>query len=353
MDQDRRKSGVSSYYGNPDGYSPGDADLMHGGLPRGAGYNDSSYLAAGRQEPLKGGRDEEEALHSEDSCDVYADFNNAGPRYSTVPFGAQTTGYRQLQTPDSKADENALPVEMVTVPTLGPEWKSSEMRDMTKAGKREKQSEDMAKKWKGWNRGEYGLCGGCLTRKVLVFVIFAFMAVAGIALAFTIPRVPGLNINTYTPLQPANGTFNSSIPTEFSRSPANFSFPAYASIQVDTSSNYLPLTITRMTATLTDTTTGYEVATSVLLHQTFAAKTFSNLNLPLNFSYVAVNTSDITWTNWYNACKNPSLVTGGVRPGVSFHLDIFMTISGLIGTHSAATQVTSTACPIELPLDSA
>ena len=117
---------------------------------------------------------------------------------------------------------------------------------------------------------------------------------AGITLAFTIPRVPGLNFNTFEPLQPATGTFNSSVPTEFSRAPANFSFPAFASIQVDTSSNYLPLTITKMTAQVFDTDTGYQVATSILEHQTFAAKTFSNLNLPLNFSYVAENSSDIT-----------------------------------------------------------
>lgn len=123
---------------------------------------------------------------------------------------------------------------------------------------------------------------------------YSSLASVGITLAFTIPRVPGLNFNTYAPLQAANGTFNSSVPTEFSRAPANFSFPAFASIQVDTSSNYLPLTITQMTAQVFDTDTGYQVASSILGHQTFPAKTFSNFNLPLNFSYVAENTSDTT-----------------------------------------------------------
>ncbi|KAF7967755.1 hypothetical protein HWV62_33199, partial [Athelia sp. TMB] len=330
MDQSRRKSGVSSYYGNntTEAWSPSADDDLHS-----PGYNGSSYGAAGRQgrqEPLRGGRDEEEgAPPQEEAWDVYADFNNAGPRYSTVPFGTGT-GYRQIPTPDGKADESGIgQVEMVTVPTLGAEWKASEMRDMTKAGKREKQKEEVSKKWKGWHRGETGCCGGWLTRKVLVFILFAFAIVAGITLAFTIPRVPGLNFNTFEPLQPATGTFNSSVPTEFSRAPANFSFPAFASIQVDTSSNYLPLTITQMTAQVFDSDTGYQVATSILEHQTFAAKTFSNLNLPLNFSYVAENSSDITWTNWYDACKNKALITGGVRPGVNFRLDIFMKIAGL------------------------
>ena len=51
-----------------------------------AGYNQSSYFDAGRTEPVKGGGDEEAAW------DVYADFNNAGPRYSTA-FGMADTGY--------------------------------------------------------------------------------------------------------------------------------------------------------------------------------------------------------------------------------------------------------------------
>lgn len=97
MDGDRRKSGVSSFYGknSSDGLSPqGNVDLMHNGLPHSAGYNNTSFLDAGRQEPLRGGRDEEAdgGLQQEETWDVYADFNNAGPRYSTVPFGT-TTGY--------------------------------------------------------------------------------------------------------------------------------------------------------------------------------------------------------------------------------------------------------------------
>lgn len=47
--------------------------------PTSAGYNIDSF-PHGRKEPLKGGRDEE------DAWDVYADFNNAGPRYSSA-FG--------------------------------------------------------------------------------------------------------------------------------------------------------------------------------------------------------------------------------------------------------------------------
>lgn len=64
------------------------------------------------------------------------------------------------------------PVEMVTVPALGPEWQREEMRDMTKAGRREKKAETRTAKWKAWNRGERGMCGKWFTRRVFVFFLF-------------------------------------------------------------------------------------------------------------------------------------------------------------------------------------
>lgn len=163
---------------------------------------------------------------------------------------------------------------------------------------------------------------------------------AGITLAFTIPRVPGLNINTIAPLQVATGSFNSSVPIEFSRSPANFSFPAFASIQVDTGSNYLPLTITHMTASVYDTTTGYLVATSELSHQTFPAKTFSNLNLPLNFTYVATNDSDTT-------CERKTF-----RPiNLPIHKCLHSALQGQTGTTRAKTKpsLLAVSVPVGVP----
>lgn len=127
MEYDRR-SNVSSFYGarkssfdalNPDLHSSSQAQLNQpndrnrvdsfydtGAAPsrpgRGymagkpsAGYNRMSFIDAGRTEPLKGGLDEEEAASSrgaEPSWDVYADFNNQGPRYSTA-FGQRDDGY--------------------------------------------------------------------------------------------------------------------------------------------------------------------------------------------------------------------------------------------------------------------
>jgi hypothetical protein len=98
MDSDR-KSAVSSFYGGKTSFDAlntdfprGNVDLLSGGRSHTAGYNRSSFLDAGRQEPLKGGRDEEaEAGLQDDGWDVYADFNNAGPKYSAA-FGQSEAG---------------------------------------------------------------------------------------------------------------------------------------------------------------------------------------------------------------------------------------------------------------------
>lgn len=65
---------------------------MMGGRPT-AGYNSGSYFKAGRAEPVKGGYDEEETVGlKDDGFDIYADFNNAGPRYSNA-FGHGDAAY--------------------------------------------------------------------------------------------------------------------------------------------------------------------------------------------------------------------------------------------------------------------
>jgi hypothetical protein len=99
--------------------------------------------------------------------------------------------YQALEpsTPSTKMEVEGTtalsPVEMVTVPALGPEWAKSELHDMTKASKREKKAESRREKWKRWNRGETGMCGSFCTRQLfvwfmfgvcVVFVPFAFLA---------------------------------------------------------------------------------------------------------------------------------------------------------------------------------
>jgi hypothetical protein len=154
---------------------------------------------------------------------------------------------------------------------------------------------------------------------------------AAIILGFTVPRVPGFAFNNNFPLQAASGQLNASIPTYFNRAPANFSFPAWASLQVDTSSNYLPVKFTSLDARVYDLITLREVATGHLKDKTLPGKTFPKMLMPLNFTYVANNDSDITCkccfgavtlqmpdrtvgANWYNACKNSAIFPNGQRP---------------------------------------
>ncbi|OJA09442.1 hypothetical protein AZE42_02617 [Rhizopogon vesiculosus] len=382
-----RKSTVSSFYGArrgsfdalhqtpnyaPSGRQQDDAssfyadrqprvshDVLSGG--QSAGYNASSFFAAGRLEPLKGGRDEEEEAPEAQTWDVYADFNNAGPRYSSA-FGIgqhQESGYHQLPPappPGAKtegdSDSALAPVELVTVPALGPEWQKSEMKNMTKSGRREFKSDKRREKWKAWNRGETGMCGKWFTKKFLIFFIFGWCAVIGAIIAITIPRVPPLSFNSGTPLVAATGSFNASIPIEFSRYPANFSFPALADIQVDTTSNIIPLTFNHISAQVWDPATNLQVGTGYFGKDTLPAKSYPIIQIPLNFSYVASNDSDPTWNEWYNACKNTGLYANGSRPGVNFKLILTMDISGLLSTASTSTQVDAAPCPFELPINS-
>jgi hypothetical protein len=109
-----------------------------------------------------------------------------------------------------------------------------------------------------------------------------------------IPRVPDFQINQQTPIIQASGSFNKSIPVYFNRAPANFSFPAEADLQIDTNSNFLPLAINNLQAQIFDLQTSRQVAAGNLGKMTFPAKQFSQLSVPLNFSYVATNDSDQT-----------------------------------------------------------
>ena len=115
-----------------------------------------------------------------------------------------------------------------------------------------------------------------------------------LVLVFVIPRTPGFQINQDKPLAAADPAFNKTIPTEFLHVPANFSFPATADVAIDTGSNFLPLHITSLHATVFDLVTLRQVAVGDLGSMSLKAKTVTPVNIPLNFSYVATNDSDAT-----------------------------------------------------------
>ncbi|GAW09224.1 hypothetical protein LENED_011366 [Lentinula edodes] len=344
--QGRGRDDASSFF-DPDRTS---RNLDGAGRASTAGYNRGSFFLAGREEPVKGGRDEEGGAGGNGGAwDIYADFNNEGPRYSSA-FGSSSTAADAYHPLVQKEDVASTigPVEMVTVPAMGPEWQRDELRNMTKAGRREIKSESRMQAWREWNRGQRGICGKWFTRRMLVIFLFVLCCCIGLILAFTIPRVPSFAFNTSTPLANATGDWKDAIPTVFSRSPTNFSFAAFADLQVNTDSNFLPLTFNHLRATVYDLDTGIEVGSGDLGHRTFPAKTLSSFQLPLNFTYSAVNTSDTTWTNWYDACRNAIDDVGGIRPAVKFTIKLDMDIAGLTTNPSTQAQVSNAACPVEL-----
>lgn len=73
---------------------------------------------------------------------------------------------------EDTASATGTHVEMVTVPALGPEWKASELRDMSRNGKKERKAEARGQKWKEWRRGERGMCGGWFTWRFTVYFVF-------------------------------------------------------------------------------------------------------------------------------------------------------------------------------------
>ncbi|EAU86219.1 hypothetical protein CC1G_03430 [Coprinopsis cinerea okayama7 len=321
-----------------------------------AGYNQGSYLNAGREEPVKGGRDERD---EEEAWDVYADFNNAGPRYSTnLGLTTNSNGYQQLPTPRSAppmvdhVDSSGNKVEMVTVPALGAEWSKDELRAMTKTARKKEKAERRREFWKAWNRDQRGLCGKYFTRKVFVFFMFGLCAVIGIILAFTIPRVPHFAFNSSMPMAPATGEWAEAIDVIFSRAPANFSFPAYAALQLDTTANFLPLNFRELKAEVFDLDTGRKVGTGDLGSRRIPARGFPRILLPLNITYMAANDSDTTWMNWYDACKNRATYVDGKRRPLKFRMILEMKILGLLNRPQASVQVGDADCPIELDLNS-
>lgn len=90
----------------------------------------------------------------------------------------QVLSYQEIPSPAVKSPvvsgaTRDTPVELVTVPALGAEWKAEELRAMTKKGRKEEKAYSRREKWKKWTRDEYGCCGGWVTRRVLVWSLFA------------------------------------------------------------------------------------------------------------------------------------------------------------------------------------
>lgn len=76
-------------------------------------------------------------------------------------------------------------------------------------------------------------------------------------------------------------------------------------LQFDTGSNFIPIHLSSLQAKVFDLTTGQQVGSGSLNGTSLKAKTFIEVNLPIQFSYGAINDSDIT-------CKHYRSVLTGI-----------------------------------------
>ncbi|OCF40816.1 hypothetical protein I317_05351 [Kwoniella heveanensis CBS 569] len=198
--------------------------------------------------------------------------------------------------------------ELVSVPVLGPEWKKTELHELSRRGQSELKGDKRTRAWREWTRDQRGLFGvKWLTRKVFVFIVFAFLAALGVTLYFVIPRAPSFEFYNDSPFVVNEDTVN------FNRVPTNFSFAGNLNLFGDASSSYLPVHFTSLQATLYDVTTNKKIATGDWGNKHMDHKDQQPVVLPVQFEYSAVNTSDITWNNMYQACGHKW--TGTTRPG--------------------------------------
>jgi hypothetical protein len=116
----------------------------------------------------------------------------------------------------------------------------------------------------------------------------------GITLAIVLPRVPDFQFNADHPLVAASSDFNKTVPTYFNRIPTNFSFPGTAQLQLDTGSSYIPIHMRDIHADVFDLDTSMHIGDGHIDSLALPAKQFTQVQLPLNFSYSVSNMSDVT-----------------------------------------------------------
>jgi hypothetical protein len=89
VDQRARRDSASTFFSPTQQQQQQQPQHHHqtGRTPGSAGYNRQSYFDTGREEPLKDGYEYQPHEPAQQDWDVYADFNNAGPKYSSL-YGA-------------------------------------------------------------------------------------------------------------------------------------------------------------------------------------------------------------------------------------------------------------------------
>ncbi|KAL0249839.1 hypothetical protein I308_103141 [Cryptococcus tetragattii IND107] len=296
--------------------------------------------------------------------DVRADFDVKGPRWrnvrsSTIGLGVlggdKNNSYRPVSehipplghtySQDTRKSL-ASREELVSVPVLGPEWKKTELHDLSRRGQSGIKAEKRKRAWLEWRRDQRGLCGvRWLTRRVVVGASFLFCVALAVTLYFVIPRAPNFEFYHDQPFTVNNDTIS------FNRTPTNFSFSGNLNLWGDASSSYFPVHFAHLEASLYDETTNKKIATGDWGNHIMQHKTQQAVVLPVTFAYSAINTSDTTWNDWYNACGH--IWPGTVRSDLKLKLLLKMSIVGLTKKPLTSTLISGVTCPFELSADNA
>lgn len=230
--------------------------------------------------------------------------------------------------------------EMVSVPVLGPEWGKGELHDVSRRGQDDIKAEKRRMNFRAWSRDQRGMCGiSWMTRTVFVFIAFAFIVALILVLYFTIPRAVTFTIYDSDPLYVDNSTL------VLTRTPTNFSFSGELHLLADSSSSWIPVQFSNAVATVYDLETMKKIATGNLGKYKMAKGNANAVRFPINFAYEAVNTSDTTWTDMYNACQYP--FSGVVRATLNFRVEIVQSIVGLVGHPMSVDSITGVTCPFQ------
>lgn len=225
-----------------------------------------------------------------------------------------------------------------------PRWTKDELHGQSRRGKAEQKSDHRKTNYKAWSRDQRGCCGcSWMTRTVFVFIAFFFIAGLIVTLYFVIPRAVEFQWYNDQPFVNTTSTY-------FSRTPANFTFDANLQLIADSSASYVPVQFSNAEAKVLDIDTGVVIANGKLGKYTLKKGKDLPVVFPVTFSYAAINGTDPTWSNMYNACKH---VFPGqeLRPSMKFRLEVKQFIIGMVPKPISTAALLGITCPFELPAD--
>lgn len=222
-------------------------------------------------------------------------------------------------------------------------WTKDELHGQSRRGKAEAKADKRKTSFKAWNRDQRGCCGiSWMTRTIFVFIMFFFIAALIVTLFFVIPRAVVFQFYEDQPF------VNTTAPY-FARTPANFTFDADLQLMADNTASYLPIQFSDATAKIIDLDTGVVIANGNLGKYKLKKGRNIPVRFPVTFSYAAINGTDQTWTNMYDACKHQ--FTGQVRSAIKLRLEVKQSIIGMVPKPVSQDSLLGITCPFELPAD--